>query len=267
MGRGEQGRRAARLVEIIVGAATQRLNCGLTVELGRHQDANQFRLLGLQARDKIDTRGDSAQPQVDQRDRRRVGALTQHGKRFLGGLDGMRRIAARLQSIGERLGEIDIIIDDQNRTHRFVLFRHRLPHLPSDTADSITASSAFGSNGLNSMPQVCDRSRASSSASSRPPVTRTVGTVRPASTSRAYSSAPDRTGRRRSSSRQSTLPWVIISRASPPGPAMSTAYPAASSIGTMVSTKSGSSSTTNTPPRSFTLLTTPRTPVAPHGFF
>ena len=63
--------------------------------------------------------------------------------------------------------------------HRFT------PPGSSDTAAPIAASSAFGSNGLNSMPQVCDRSRASCSASSRPPVISTVGTVRPASTSRA----------------------------------------------------------------------------------
>ena len=125
----EQRIRVARFVEIIIGAAAHCSDRGLAVERGRHQHANQLRLLRAQTRDHINA---TEEVRVDQRDRGRgtaVGRLAQRRERPLRGIDAASRIALLPQYPSERFGETEIVIDDYHRTRCSVFLTHCLPPL------------------------------------------------------------------------------------------------------------------------------------------
>ncbi len=120
----------ARLVEIIIGAAAQRRDRRLAVELSGHQHADQLGLLGLQAGDQVDAGRDATEPDIDQRNRDRLVRLLQRGQSLFGSGDTATFIASRLQEIGQQLGEIEIVVDDQDRAHG---------HLPSRSPTALFA--------------------------------------------------------------------------------------------------------------------------------
>ena len=112
----EQRLRIDRFVEIIVGAAAQRRDRGLGIELGGHQHADQIRVVGAHPREQVDPRG-RAEAQIDQRHRRSGPGAKRAGNRFhrrVGIADDDRPEPAQVEHVGERLGEIAVILDDQH---------------------------------------------------------------------------------------------------------------------------------------------------------